>query len=193
MKKSSLKAVIMRILSLVITSILIFVLCYSLYFSVERKLYPLKYQEYIKYYSDLCNLDFYLVISLIKIESDFNQKAVSIKGAKGLMQLMDSTSKYVADMIGKDSYDVFNERDNIELGCHYLQYLLKKFPVTSTALCAYNAGEGNVSDWLGEKSLSQDGLNLAVIPFRETREYIVKFEKTFSKYKKLYKNIVDKK
>ncbi len=192
MRKTFQNSLITRILSLIITSSLIFGLCVGLYVGIEKKVYPLHFKDEIEYFCDKCELDFYQVISVIKIESDFNQNAVSVKGAKGLMQLLDTTAEYVAKMIGKKHYNVFIPRDNIELGCHYLKYLLNKFNVTNTALCAYNAGEGNVKDWLEEKSFSEDGKTLKVIPYKETREYILKFEKTFAKYKKLYGNLLDK-
>ena len=57
---------------------------------------------------------------------------------------------------------------------------------------AYNAGEGNVTEWLANKEYSKDGRNLTKIPFRESREYLEKIEKSLSNYKKLYKNILDK-
>lgn len=192
MQKNSKNSRCVRVLSIIITFILVFVSCFWLYFIVERKIYPLKFQEEIELFSNKYDLDFYQVISLIKIESGFNEKAVSNKGAKGLMQLMDSTAKYVAEKIGRQTYDVFNPKDNIEFGCYYLKYLLDKFQTPKTALCAYNAGEGRVNDWLLEKSISKDKKTLDFIPYKETREYIDKFEKTFVKYKKLYKNLLDK-
>lgn len=192
MRKNKSKRVGLRILSFIVTAVIFYCLSVGVYFFIEKRVYPLDYITEIKYYSNKYGLDVYKVLSLIKIESNFNAEAVSLKGAKGLMQLIDSTAYYVAEKLGKKNFDLFNAKDNIELGCYYLKYLSERFDIEKTALCAYNAGEGNVRIWLSEKSFSDDGRTLKFIPFKETREYIIKFEKTFNKYKKLYKNLLDK-
>ncbi len=112
-----------------------------------------KYKNVIFKYADYYNLDRNLVFSIIKAESNFNPRAVSEKGAYGLMQITQPTFDYVCYLIQEENLDIFSPQDNIRVGCYYLSYLLFKFNDINTALCAYNAGEGNVRKWLEDKSL----------------------------------------
>ena len=160
---------------------------------IERKvLYPLKYTEEILYYSKEYSLSPFLVFSVINTESSFKVDAESTKGAKGLMQLTDKTAGYIADMLNENSFDIFDKDTNIKFGCFYLRYLLNKFKNERTALIAYNAGEGNVVNWLKNPSYSIDGKSLLVIPFKETNSYVKKIYHSLEKYRKLYRNILDK-
>ncbi|MDY6367288.1 MAG: dephospho-CoA kinase, partial [Clostridia bacterium] len=68
----------------------------------------------------------------------------------------------------------------------------QKFTDRNTCLAAYNAGEGNVKKWLGDKNYSNDGITLDVIPITETADYVKKVNKSLTKYKNLYFNILDK-
>ena len=155
-------------------------------------LYPLPYKETIFNYSREYGLNNALIYAVIKTESNFKPKAVSEKGAKGLMQITDKTGEYISRMKKIKTYDLFDEQTNIEFGCYYLAYLIKSFDSEELAVIAYNAGEGNVRSWLANPKYSDDNKNLKYIPFPETREYVKKVKKTFEKYKKLYVHILDK-
>ncbi|MBQ7339515.1 MAG: lytic transglycosylase domain-containing protein [Clostridia bacterium] len=166
---------------------------FSIFRKVEKKyFYPLEHVEIIYKHASTYKLSPTLVVSLINAESSFNSQAISEKGAKGLMQITDSTAEYIAGKLGEEEYNIFDENTNILFGCYYLRYLLDKFKVEETALCAYNAGETKVREWLRNKEYSLDSERLKVIPYKETKNYIERIYKNKVKYKKLYKNILDK-
>jgi len=111
-------------------------------------------------------LDPDLVNSVIKAESGFNVRAVSPKGAQGLMQLMPGT----ASKLGVPN--VFDAQANVEGGTKYLRELLERYNFDLVkALAAYNAGPQRVEQFGG------------VPPFHETRAYVARVVRDFNKKK----------
>jgi soluble lytic murein transglycosylase-like protein len=98
-----------------------------------------------------------LVSAVIRAESGFNPRAVSRKGAQGLMQLMPTT----ASILGvRNSFD---PRENIDGGVRHLRGLIDRFPQSlPLAIAAYNAGEKAVTQYGG------------IPPFPETQDYVTK-------------------
>ena len=146
-------------------------------FSINFLIFPLKYTKNIKINSNLYNLQPELVCSIILAESGFRKNSVSSKGAIGLMQLMPSTAKWIYNIIYEDEFDVSKLKDekiNIKLGCYYLNYLNNKFDNLVYVLCAYNAGETTVRNWITEFSLNNTQLTTNNIPYKETRNYVNK-------------------
>ena len=112
-------------------------------------------------------MDGALVKAVIKAESNFNHRAVSRKGAKGLMQLMPRT----ALMLGVN--DCFLPEDNIDGGIRYLSYLIGLYNGDlSLALAAYNAGEGAVSQYG------------SIPPYADTRAYVRQVLQHYERYRK---------
>ncbi len=182
-----------RVMAIILAVFFAMVAITLLYSYAERKLlYPLKFKDIVICCAKENELESALVYSVIKVESGFNKRAKSSAGAVGLMQITPKTAEYIAKLTGEKEYDLFNVKTNVKFGCYYLRYLLKKFIVLDTAICAYNAGEGNVENWLKNKEYSDDGLTLKNIPFKETEEYRQKIHKTYKKYSELYENILDK-
>jgi hypothetical protein len=116
--------------------------------------------------SNRYRLDPDLVNSVIKAESGFNSRAVSPKGAQGLMQLMPGT----ALQLGVPN--TFDPRANVEGGTKYLRELLERYDFDLIkALAAYNAGPQRVEQFGG------------VPPYYETRAYVARVVKDFNKKK----------
>jgi soluble lytic murein transglycosylase len=155
--------------------------------------YPVKHYEIIKKYSQEYGVKKELILSVINAESSFNSKAISEKGAKGLMQITDSTAEFIAEKLGIIYYDIFSPETNVNFGTYYLRYLFMRFSNEQTAICAYNAGEGKVRAWLEDNRYSTDGISLKSIPFTETANYLKKITKGQKKYLKYYGYILDKK
>jgi hypothetical protein len=98
-----------------------------------------------------------VVAALIRAESAGRARAVSHKGARGLMQLMPAT----AERFGTRKEKLYDPKENIEAGIRYLSWLVEQFPNDlSKVLAAYNAGENAVLRYGG------------IPPYRETREYV---------------------
>jgi soluble lytic murein transglycosylase-like protein len=99
----------------------------------------------------------YLVAAIVRVESAFNPRAVSRKGACGLMQLLPATAR----RFGLSRRDLFDPAKNLEAGVRYLKWLAARFANDPTrVLAAYNAGEGAVERFGG------------VPPYRETQSYV---------------------
>jgi soluble lytic murein transglycosylase len=126
------------------------------------------------------DIDYRLVLAVIKAESGFNEKAVSQKGAMGLMQLMPSTAEWLNGNELSDE-ELFNPNLNIKLGTAYLVYLEKKFDFVF-AIAAYNAGETRVSEWL-----SQGISSVEDIPYSETKTYVKRVLANYKVYKAIYR------
>ena len=114
-----------------------------------------------------------LLEAVILTESKFNEKAVSHVGAVGMMQLMPETARWISEESGLPSNNLGSPEQNIPLGAWYLNYLLEKYHNNEVlALAAYNAGRGNVDEWI-EKNRWQEGFSdMEKIPFPETREFV---------------------
>jgi hypothetical protein len=112
------------------------------------------YGEIISAMSEAHGVDPLLVRALIQVESNYQARARSRKGALGLMQLMPSTARV---------YNVrnpFDPRANIEAGIKHLKSLIARFGGVELGLAAYNAGEGAVTKFNG------------IPPYRETRNNV---------------------
>lgn len=157
----------------------------------KKYLYPRHYSEYVEKYAQEFKINEFIVYSFIKVESSFNKNAVSPKGAIGLMQILPSTAIYISEKLQVSAFDLSEPETNILFGCYYLRYLADKFEDSTLVICAYNAGETRVREWLGDTRYSEDGITLKEIPYKETRNYVEKIEKTFAKYVNLHRKTVD--
>jgi soluble lytic murein transglycosylase len=125
-----------------------------------------QYGETIGIFAEQEGLTIPLLQAIIKTESNFDPRAVSPKGAMGLMQLMPVVCKKYRVA------DPFDVRENIRAGSAYFREMLDRFKDVNLALAAYNAGPSQVEKYHG------------VPPFNETRRYIKKFTWYFDYYSK---------
>jgi soluble lytic murein transglycosylase-like protein len=137
------------------------------FFNVKNyKDYFKKYDLIIFKYSKEFGVEYPLVKAVIRAESGYNPKAVSPKGAMGLMQLMPETASLL------ECENPFDPESNIRTGIKYLRYLLNYFKGNlDLALAAYNAGPKNVIKY-----------NYTIPPFNETRAYVRKVKEFYRYY-----------
>lgn len=114
-----------------------------------------------------------LLQAVILTESHYDSRAVSRTGALGVMQLMPETAEWVSEVSGLPDTDLADPAENIPLGAWYLDYLIGKYDGNLVlALAAYNAGHGNVDEWMETYGWAPDFAEISDIPFPETREFV---------------------
>jgi soluble lytic murein transglycosylase len=129
---------------------------------------PLRHEDVIRQQARDKNLDPALVAAVIYRESKFRD-VTSEAGAKGLMQILPSTAKFIAHRSGGTEFelrDLANPQINISYGSWYLRYLLDRYEGNEVAaIAAYNAGHRRIDAWGGDR------LTLSEIRFPETEQY----------------------
>nr|WP_231133249.1 lytic transglycosylase domain-containing protein [Capillibacterium thermochitinicola] len=156
---------------------------------VGRLVFPFPFREEIERRAEYAGVDPQLVAALIYVESKFNPKARSTKGARGLMQIMPETAAWVSAQKGLDlqEEDLDRPEVNIPIGVWYLSYLFREFNGDRVlALAAYNAGGEKVKAWLASGAWSGRVNDLHSIPYLETRRYVAKIMRTYCVYRYLY-------
>jgi Soluble lytic murein transglycosylase and related regulatory proteins (some contain LysM/invasin domains) len=158
-------------------------------------LYPRPYYDIVKEEAKRFSLDENLIYAIMRAESKFDEEAESHAGAIGLMQLMPDTFEWILSkypMEGSDGEavnempDIYSPKDNIYAGAALLSFLLDYYASIEVALCGYNAGMGNVSQWLSSEEYSNNGETLHTIPFSETNAYVKKVKQNYAVYEDLY-------
>jgi soluble lytic murein transglycosylase len=157
---------------------------------VLKLMFPVNYKEEIKQSAEHYNVDPFLIMAIIQIESKYNPHRVSKKGAVGLMQVMPETAKWIIEkanfsVMAKEYLD--EPELNIALGSWYVNFLTKEFDHNLyAAIAAYNAGPGNVRKWLNEGIWDGKRETIENIPFGETRHYVQKVLYYHEKYQQIY-------
>lgn len=145
--------------------------------------YPVKFLDYISEASIQTGIDKNIILSVIKVESNFKKSATSNSGAIGLMQIMPNTSEYMVEYYNlKNITDLYSEKENVLIGSYYLKYLSQKFENWDTIFAAYNAGETTVRNWLNIDKYSNDGIRISTTPYKETTNYIYKINMALKVY-----------
>ena len=129
---------------------------------------------------------------MIKAESNFDPTVKSASDARGLMQLMEETAVERSNIIADESvevYDLYDPETNIRLGTSYLKYLIDLYDGNIVlAVTAYNAGLGNVEQWIKDGIIKKDGSDIENIPYQETSNYVRKILNNYQMYLKIYTN-----
>ena len=158
---------------------------------LEKKQYPIpaQYAEYIKTYSEKYGVPEQIILAVIKTESGFESDAVSSAGAVGIMQIMPKTFDWITRDILSENLDtglLYSPETNIKYGTYLLSYLYNEYGIWETCFAAYNAGIGNVNEWLNNPDYVDSNGLLKVIPNSETSAYVKKVSKAIDMYQKLY-------
>ncbi len=162
---------------------------------ILKYLYPMPYSEPVIKYSSRAGIDPFLLVAIMKVESNFDPDAVSPKGARGLMQIMPETGQWIAGQINLQPYHsdlLFDPETNICLGAWYIANLENEFKENRIIiLAAYNGGRGNVRRWLNEGVITWEVKDIDSIPFPETKNFIRKVLWNYKVYKWLYSDIIN--
>ena len=154
-----------------------------------RLLYPLAYEKPLSREAERHRLDPALVAALIRQESNFEPRATSRAGARGLMQIMPAVGRQLA---AAEDYHVWNAEllyqpdVSLELGMVHLAGLLRGYEHVSHALAAYNAGSSRVKRWLEKPGTQDPEVFIERIPFTETRDYVRVILRNRELYRTLY-------
>lgn len=164
------------------------VLTFNVTLTAYKTAYPIKYSDIIESTAEKTGLDKALLYALIKAESSFESDAVSEAGAKGLTQITPETFSWLQTKTGEEYSEdaLFEPSVSVYYGAWFLKYLLDEFGNEKTALAAYHAGRGIVSEWLSDTRYSSDGVTLDSIPYKDTAAYTDRVVKIKNIYKNLY-------
>ena len=184
------KKIIITVISVIVMSFVLGFVYDSLMTASEKKSYPQKYQDEIAAASEKYGVPESKIYAVIKIESNFDSSSVSGKDAYGLMQLTAETYKDMSGLSEAEAAEKLpklSDAENIMVGAKYLSWLHSRLESWDTVYAAYNAGIGNVLEWLKDPECSEDGKTLKYIPYPETRNYVRSVKNAESIYLRLYK------
>ena len=150
-----------------------------------------RYRALIEKYAAEYDLNPAYVSAIIMQESGYDPKAVSNKGAMGLMQFMPNTFEWVAPNCGISKNDVravYEPENAIKMGCYLLRYICRKIGSDDPVLvaCAYHAGWGTVPSWIENYSTDGKTLTVSQIPKSDTRTYAGRVLNSYAIYLQHY-------
>lgn len=155
-----------------------------------RLAYPVVDQPELVRQARARSIDPTLVAAIIRQESSFNPRAVSVAGARGLMQVMPSVGQQIARSLGYPLWDaglLFDADANLELGVTHLASSIKQYNDIVRVLAAYNAGGSRVTRWAAKAGTQDPEVFAERISFTETRDYVRIVQRNAELYRVLYK------
>lgn len=158
---------------------------------IERWEYPIEYSEYVTYYADKYDIDPLMLYAFIRTESNFNPKADSDAGARGLMQITEVTFDWIKTKIAPTEdltfEDLYDPETNIRFGSYFVSYCLLRYQDDlATAAAAYHSGLGTVDGLLSQAEYSADGKTLDHYPYPQMRLYVKKITSSYQRYQEIY-------
>jgi soluble lytic murein transglycosylase len=154
-----------------------------------RLAYPLVDQPELTRQARARSIDPAFVAAIIRQESSFNPHAVSVAGARGLMQVMPSVGQQVARSLGYPLWDpglLFDPDANLELGVAHLAASIRQYQDLPRVLAAYNAGGSRVRRWETKAGAKDPEVFAERISFTETRDYVRIVQRNIELYRALY-------
>jgi soluble lytic murein transglycosylase len=148
-----------------------------------KRIFPYYYKAYVDKYAEEFKVEPALCYAVIREESFFNKNAVSWAKAEGLMQIMPSTGKFLADRLKIREYDLKNPDDSIRMGIYYLKTLIDSTKEYQLAIASYNAGQSRINQYLSTYRKFPAEVMYELIPNEETRHYIRKVMRSYFIYK----------
>ncbi len=152
--------------------------------------FPLPYRAELEKFSKQNGLDPYLIAALIRQESEFNPKAVSVANARGLTQIEPATGRELSRKLKIVPYStprLFQPAVNLQMGTYYLKSLVDKLNGHWEAgLAAYNAGLSRAHAWLSWGDFQEPAEFVETVPFSQTRGYIQTVLRNADVYRRLY-------
>lgn len=149
--------------------------------------FPLFFVPQYKQYAQQFGIETSYPMAITRQESRFNPNALAFDGGVGLMQIMPATAKYIAKKVGSDNC-YKNYACNIQFGSWFLAHLMTKFGNNIIyASAGYNAGPGRAHRWQQAFRNLDNRIQIELIPFKITRDYVQKV----STNKLVYDNLIN--
>ncbi|GEM_PF-1517286 len=150
--------------------------------------FPLPFRSYFEEASDSSGVPASLLYAIAREESRFDTMAVSIAGARGMLQMMPFQFRKQRRKLGLPDRP-FEVRTNLMAGAHHFAEELKDFSGDyELTICAYNAGRGPVRRWVDVIGLQDRDFFFEMIPYRETRNYFRRVFRSWKFYNRVLAN-----
>jgi len=156
---------------------------------VYRLLFPVLDRDELVRDAKAHGIDPTLVAGVIRQESSFNPRALSIAGARGLMQVLPSVGAEISRSLNFPDWNsalLFDADANLQIGTSHLAAFLKQYDALPRVLAAYNAGGSRVTRWSDRAGTDDPEVFAERIPFTETRDYVRIVQRNQALYRALY-------
>ena len=155
-----------------------------------RLAFPLPYRADLERFSRQNNLDPFLMAALIRQESEFDAKVVSVANARGLTQIEPATGRELSRKLKIPQYTtakLFQPSLNLQFGTYYLRLVTNQLGGhTEAALAAYNAGLTRAKSWLTWGDFQEPAEFVETVPLTQTRGYIQAVLRNADAYRRIY-------